>query len=337
MSLETGTYIQDLVVTNPVGTDQKKQGDDHIRLIKTVLKNTFPGATRAFPVPGTSVETANFSVVAGDQNTTFLVDTNAGAVTATLPALTSADAGWECSFIKTNTDVDPLFIAPASGTIQSGDLSGLAKTRRAVPGVKTRVFWTGTAWIAERPLGAPLNSTIPYHGSALPVGYEWPNGQTLASASTSYPDFYARNGSSGVVVDLRGRLPVGKDDMGGSAAGRVTTAGSGVDGATLGAVGGAQNVTLTEAKLPAHTHGAGTLAADSGGAHTHNMQFSLGTNPGSGGVPAGLDTANGSVIATASNGAHVHTISGASASTGGGEAQGVMPPSLICNHLLVVE
>jgi hypothetical protein len=43
MSLETGSYINDLVVTNPTSTDPKSQGDDHFRLIKTVLKNTFAG------------------------------------------------------------------------------------------------------------------------------------------------------------------------------------------------------------------------------------------------------------------------------------------------------
>ena len=33
MALETGTYISDLVATNPVASDAKSQGDDHIRLI----------------------------------------------------------------------------------------------------------------------------------------------------------------------------------------------------------------------------------------------------------------------------------------------------------------
>ena len=42
MGLETVTYISDLVATNPVGaTDQKAQGDDHLRAIKTGLLNSF--------------------------------------------------------------------------------------------------------------------------------------------------------------------------------------------------------------------------------------------------------------------------------------------------------
>lgn len=47
MALESGTYISDLTSTNPTATDPKSQGDDHIRLIKTVTKATFPNVTGA--------------------------------------------------------------------------------------------------------------------------------------------------------------------------------------------------------------------------------------------------------------------------------------------------
>lgn len=50
MGLETATYINSLVETNPVAADPKNQGDDHIRLLKSALKNTFPnigGAVQA--------------------------------------------------------------------------------------------------------------------------------------------------------------------------------------------------------------------------------------------------------------------------------------------------
>ena len=39
MGLETGNTINDLNENWPLGTDPKSQGDDHIRLIKSVLKN----------------------------------------------------------------------------------------------------------------------------------------------------------------------------------------------------------------------------------------------------------------------------------------------------------
>jgi microcystin-dependent protein len=43
MSLETALYIHQLNSGNPSGADRLKEGDDHIRLIKSALKNTFPG------------------------------------------------------------------------------------------------------------------------------------------------------------------------------------------------------------------------------------------------------------------------------------------------------
>jgi microcystin-dependent protein len=47
MPLETGSYISDLDANNPSPTDVASQGDDHIRLIKSVLKNTFPNLNGA--------------------------------------------------------------------------------------------------------------------------------------------------------------------------------------------------------------------------------------------------------------------------------------------------
>jgi len=47
MSLEAATYINQLIVTNPEGADPKGQGDDHLRLIKATLKNTFPNIDAA--------------------------------------------------------------------------------------------------------------------------------------------------------------------------------------------------------------------------------------------------------------------------------------------------
>lgn len=47
MGLESGTYIDSLVVTNPTTSDKRRQGDDHLRLIKSTLKNTFPNIAGA--------------------------------------------------------------------------------------------------------------------------------------------------------------------------------------------------------------------------------------------------------------------------------------------------
>ena len=41
MGLESATYIEDLVSTNPTASDNVSQGDDHLRLIKAVLQSQF--------------------------------------------------------------------------------------------------------------------------------------------------------------------------------------------------------------------------------------------------------------------------------------------------------
>lgn len=47
MALESATYIDDLVATNPVAGDGLSAGDDHIRLLKTVLQASFPNVSGA--------------------------------------------------------------------------------------------------------------------------------------------------------------------------------------------------------------------------------------------------------------------------------------------------
>src|SRR5690606_25444111 len=60
--------------------------------------------------------------------------------------------------------------------------------------------------------------------------------------------------------DGRGRVVAGKDNMGGSAAGRLTNAVSGGTGTTLGAAGGSESYTP-----------AGTISGSQSIAHTHNI------------------------------------------------------------------
>lgn len=56
MGLESGTYISDLNVNNPVhATDQVGEADDHIRLIKSCLLNTFPLVTGAVNLSHTQI------------------------------------------------------------------------------------------------------------------------------------------------------------------------------------------------------------------------------------------------------------------------------------------
>ena len=64
MALETGTVINDLVITNPTAIDAKSEGDDHIRLLKKTIKNSFPGFAGAVIAGGISTGITNAYLLA---------------------------------------------------------------------------------------------------------------------------------------------------------------------------------------------------------------------------------------------------------------------------------
>lgn len=91
MGLETGTYINSLVATNPVGAvDPKSQGDNHLRLLKATILATFPNLTGAMTADQTELNYLDGATgVTGTGNTvrsaspTFTGTVDAAAITAT--------------------------------------------------------------------------------------------------------------------------------------------------------------------------------------------------------------------------------------------------------------
>lgn len=347
MSVEAATYINDLQAVNPPSGDPVSQGDDHLRLLKTVLQNQFTGASRTFQIPSTLSKTANYSVVKADGESTIYCSTGAGSVTFTLPTLTAGDQGWKVHFIKTTSDVNPMFVAPPSGTINSGGISGLSQCRRCIPGVRITAIWDGANWFVTRALAIPIGSMLDFFSATLPAGYEWPNGQTLASVATNYPEYNSKNGS-GTTLDLRGRVAVTLDNLGGSAAGRL--AGGIITGTTVGNVGGTDTVTLTAGQIPSITSSgttANSITVYPGGNSSLTVPvinsafvWSVAATGGSGFFNAlwpesgGANQTPSQVTAfTANNNITVNSTS----SNTGGAAHSNCQPSIICAKILVVE
>lgn len=92
MSIETGTYISDLVAVNPLPGDQRNEGDDHLRLIKAVLKATFPNLTGAVTV--TQAELNRLTGVLADIPALLAAKASMPAGTVTTFFQAAAPIGW---------------------------------------------------------------------------------------------------------------------------------------------------------------------------------------------------------------------------------------------------
>jgi microcystin-dependent protein len=99
---------------------------------------------------------------------------------------------------------------------------------------------TNTFELSATPGGASINTTGTQSGTH--TGICAPHGDGDGSTTFNTPD-------------LRGRVPAGRDDLNGtSAANRLTSGGSGINGNVPGATGGAETVSLTSGQNGSHTH-----------------------------------------------------------------------------------
>lgn len=147
--------------------------------------------------------------------------------------------------------------------------------------------------VPEEPAGVVKQ----YAGATAPTGYLLCDGDEVSR--TTYADLFAvvsttygsGNGSTTFnVPDLRGRVPVGKDNMGGTSANRITA--SAAD--TLGGASGAQTHTLTSSQMPSHNHS--YLVA--------NSRNDTSGDSSSGTVDRWTNDTTGNTGSTGSNGSH---------------------------------
>lgn len=146
--------------------------------------------------------------------------------------------------------------------------------------------------VSATPGGAAINTSGTQSGTHTAI--HAPHGDGDGSTTFNTPD-------------LRGRSPVGRDDLGGTAANRVTAAGSGINGNVPGAPGGAETVSLTSAQNGAHTH---TTTCVNLGGNTYGL------------APAGKSLASAQSTAVTSS------------SSGSGTAHQNMQPSIIAKYII---
>jgi len=170
-----------------------------------------------------------------------------------------------------------------------------------------------------------------YPNSVLPI--QDSSGAASTRGISAAADFAANKRLP--VPDMRGTVEAGKDDMGGTAAGRLTAAGSGIDGTILGASGGVETVSLTSNQNAAHSHDGSALTTSSAGAHTHTVTTANpGTEPSQVNLAKANSNASPGTFTTSSAGAHTHTITGTTGSSGTGAAHQNTQPTWVCNKII---
>lgn len=101
MGLESVTHLDDLDATNPVGTDPRSEGDDHIRNVKSALLTDFPGIS---------------GIVTSTHSELNFVDVTAGTLTASKAIVVDGSSKID------NLNIDNLNIN--GNTISSTDTNG---------------------------------------------------------------------------------------------------------------------------------------------------------------------------------------------------------------------
>lgn len=252
MPLETATYLSDLVVSNPAHTDGLSQADSHARLIKSVLKNTFPNFT-------------DVALASTQAQIDAAVAVSSGAAAGAFPLGTALLPGLY-PFGNPNTGL----WSPAANQLAIS-LNGV---QALLMGGTALVTTLGVAAAAILSTGAysggtgqlvPVGAVLEWYDDVLPAegGYCWANGQIIASANTVCPVLLARWGSrfggNGVttmgVPDRRDTVAVGKSTMGGVASRALQT----LTNTVLGTLFGLANNVLGLGNLPPITNVTGNI------------------------------------------------------------------------------
>ena len=222
-------------------------------------------------------------------------------------------------------------------TVQVGDPGAATTSRAGVAELATqdeaRAGTDATRALTPAGLAAviPPGTLIDFAGAAVPAGWLACGGQAVSRVA--YARLFAALGTTWGAGDGAAtfRLPDFRRRVAVGAGGVATTA----LGNRVGATGGAETVTLTEAQIPAHDHAAGTLETNEAGAHRHRLPD---PRTGSPGDPRSAlvdrEGPYGAYRQTDEAGAHTHSIMGSTAEAGGGTAHPNLPPSAVVWKLI---
>lgn len=115
MALETASWISQLVDTNPVAGDPVGEGDDHLRMLKTVLQNSFPSSSTSAVIPDMTSQSGKFLTTDGTDSSWGTVPDPIESGTKMMFVQTTAPTGWTKDTTHNNKA-----LRVVSGTASSG-------------------------------------------------------------------------------------------------------------------------------------------------------------------------------------------------------------------------
>jgi hypothetical protein len=166
MALENATYLNELDTAWPATGDQTAQGDDHIRLLKAVLKGTFPGLSGPFSrvIP----KGASFTPALTENTCTFV---STAALTVNLAVPSGLPVG---TFYRFKAVTGAITLQPSAGTTIEGAASlALPVGSHCFLAKQTDVLWAAFA-VTPPPTPVPTfasGTKMIFAQAAAPTGW----------------------------------------------------------------------------------------------------------------------------------------------------------------------
>jgi len=190
------------------------------------------------------------------------------------------------------------------------------------------------------PYNVPLGGGMLFIGTTAPnSAFVFPYGQAINR--TTYATLFALTSTAfGVgdgsttfnLPDLRGRTVAGKDDMGGSAASRLTASWFGTSAAVLGAVGGTESKALSSTNQIPQFIPAGTVTLNSLAFNAANIASASGG--GTGNITTGGFAATGALNLNSPTSSL--TFAGTAVGSASPSSFAICQPTIVCNYIVRV-